>query len=154
ATVERAGRSVTTLSARLLQGGQLCALALAAFATPRPSLTLAEGTLPAVAPPEMCPLFPPAGTPFAPPFTKRFEYRWALGDPPSSASASSRGGGWFRLAAPRRADAPLIAAFTDAWVPCLFPRLAQPIGAPTLDLTIHFRAPLPPPAAAPDDFYL
>ncbi len=151
-TVERAGRSVTTLSARLLQGDRTCALALAAFALPRPSVELAEAIMPAVPPPEGLPPFPPAGI-FAPRFTTHYDYRWALGDPPFSGSSSSRIGGWIRLAAPRLTDAPLLAAFADAWVPCLFPRLAEPIGAPTLDLTLHFRARLPLPTAAPDDYY-
>jgi acyl-CoA thioesterase len=151
-TVERAGRSVTTLSARLTQGERTCALALAAFAVPRPSYELAEAAMPIVPPPEGLSPFPPAGTLF-PRFTTHYDYRWALGDLPFSGSSSSRVGGWIRLTEPRPADAPLLAAFADAWVPCLFPRLAEPIGAPTLDLTIHFRARLPLPAAAPDDFY-
>ena len=49
--IERAGRSVTTASARLLQGGQLQALALAAFALPRPSAELHHALRPEVAPP-------------------------------------------------------------------------------------------------------
>lgn len=152
-TVERAGRSVTALSARLTQAGRTCALALAAFAAPRESLTFVEGTAPEVPSPEALATFPPEGISF-PPFTRRYEYRWAIGDAPFSGSTSSRVGGWMRLAERRVADALLIAAFSDAWMPCIYPRLPAPIGAPTLDLTIHFRARLPLEGATPDDFYL
>ena len=152
-TVERAGRSVTTLSARLTQGGKTCALALADFIAPRESLTFIEGVAPEVPPPEALAVFPPEGV-NVPPFTQRYDYRWALGDMPYTGSNSSRMGGWMHLAEPRVADALLIAAFTDAWMPCIYPRLSAPIGAPTLDLTIHFRARLPLEGATPDDFYL
>lgn len=150
--VERAGRSLTTLSARLAQGGQTCALALAAFATPRPSLTLADAAPPACPPPEASPAFQPDFA--APRFSQQYDYRWAIGDPPFSDSAHARVGGWLRLAEPRVADALLVAALTDAWVPSIFPRLKRPVAAPTIDLTIHFRATLPLADAAPDDYYL
>jgi acyl-CoA thioesterase len=152
-TVERAGRSVTTLSARLLQAGRTYALALAAFVAPRQSFTFVEAAPPTVPPPEAAAQFR-APAAFPAPFTEHYEYRWAVGDLPFSGSSASRVGGWMRLAEPRLADALLLAAFTDSWVPCLFPRLSGPIGAPTLDLTIHFRSQLPLSTALPDDFYL
>jgi acyl-CoA thioesterase len=151
--VERAGRGVTTLSAHLTQGDRTCAIALAAFATPRASLTLSEAVPPPTLPPEESPPFAPVEAGF-PGFTQHYDYRWAVGDPPFSGSRSSRVGGWMRLAEPRPADALLVAAFADAWMPCIFPRLAGPVGAPTVDLTVHFRADLPLPTAAPDDWYL
>jgi acyl-CoA thioesterase len=145
---------VTTLSARLTQAGQTCALAVAAFGAPRRSVALAEAAPPAVPPPAGLPPFPPEGVPF-PRFTRHYDYRWAVGDRPfTGASAASRVGGWMRLAEPRVADALLVAAFADAWVPCVFPRLDAPIGAPTVDLTVHFRADLPLATARPDDWYL
>jgi len=67
--VERAGRSVTTASARLEQGGQLQALALAAFAVPRASPELHHTLPPEVAPPEACP--PRGGSPI--PIHERYE---------------------------------------------------------------------------------
>ncbi len=152
-SVEREGRSVTMLSARLTQAGKTCALALAAFVAPRPSLAFVEATAPRVTQPEDLAAFPPEGVSL-PPFAQRYEYRWAFGDLPFSGSQSSRAGGWIRLAERRNADALLIAAFCDAWVPCLYPRLTEPIGAPTLDLTIHFRAQMPIEGAKPDDYYL
>lgn len=151
-TVERAGRTMTSLSARLVQGGRPCALALAAYSTARHSIVLTDATMPVVPPPEDCPRSPENF--IALDFTRNFEYRFAIGDPPFSGSAHARTGGWIRLAEERRADALAIAAYTDAWVPCIFPQLAQPVPAPTIDLTIHFRTRLPLASATPGDFYL
>ena len=153
--IERSGRSLTTLSARMLQGERLIALALAAFAAPRESLSFSELAIPAVPPPEACTLVPPSGTRL-PTFTSKYQYRWAVGDLPFTGSPHARLGGWMRLAEPRLADAMLVAAFLDGWIPAIFPRLTQPTqaGVPTVDLTIHFHARLPLPDATPDDYYL
>jgi acyl-CoA thioesterase len=153
--IERSGRSLTTLSARMLQGDRLIALALAAFAAPREAQPFSELTMPDAPPPEASIPFPPPGVSL-PAFTSQYTYRWGLGDPPYSGSSRAHLGGWMRLAQPRIADATLVAAFMDAWMPAIFPRLTQPTqgAAPTVDLTIHFRARLPLPGATPDDYYL
>ena len=52
------------------------------------------------------------------------------------------------------ADALVVAAMTDAWFPAVFTRLTEPAALPTIDLTIHFRAPLPLAGARPDDWLL
>ena len=59
-----------------------------------------------------------------------------------------------RTAEPRALDAPLVAALTDAWAPAAFVALGRFVAAPTLDLTIHFRRPLPVPGMAPEDYVL
>jgi acyl-CoA thioesterase len=151
-SIERAGGSLTMVSARLMQGGRPIALALATCAAPRPGPALADVAMPAVEPPEVLATFHPAAAPLH--FTAHYEYRWAIGDPPFSGSSHARVGGWLRLAERRVADAPLVAAFTDAWMPSILARLRGPAAVPTVDLTIHFRAELPLPGAAPDDFYL
>jgi acyl-CoA thioesterase len=63
-------------------------------------------------------------------------------------------GGWLRLAEPQVADGPVIAAYTDAWIPAVFPRLTTPLPVPTIDLTIHFRSRLPHPGLGADDAVL
>jgi acyl-CoA thioesterase len=78
--------------------------------------------------------------------------RWAIGAPPFSGSDKAVAGGWIRLADPRPVDHFLVAALTDAWMPPLFSRLQERMGLPTVDLTVHFRAPLEP--APPDDWFL
>lgn len=154
-TIERSGRSLSILSARMLQGDRLIALALAAFAAPREAQSFSELTMPTVPPPEASMPVPPPGS-LLPTFTANYIYRWAVGDLPFTGSPHARLGGWMRLAEPRIADAMLVAAFLDGWVPAIFPRLKQPTQAavPTVDLTIHFRTRLPLPDATPDDYYL
>jgi acyl-CoA thioesterase len=150
--IERAGRSVTTASARLLQGGRLQALALAAFAVPRASPELHHALPPEVAPPEACP--PRGGSPI--PIHQRYEQRFAIGPLPFTGprTREARTGGWLRLAEPRALDAALLVAYADAWPPSLFAcsELAGPAGGiPTVDLTVHVRTRLPVPGLRPDD---
>jgi len=150
--IERAGRSVTTASARLLQAGELQALALSAFAVPRESPELHHAQPPEVAPPEACP--PRDGSPI--PIHERYEQRFAIGPLPFEGprTREARTGGWLRLAEPRPLDAALLVAYADAWPPSLFasselPGLAG--GVPTLDLSVHVRTPLPVPGLRPDE---
>ena len=151
--VERAGRSLTTVSARMLQQGRLVALALGALSKPRESLAFDETRPPQVAPPDAC---PPLEQRI--PIHERYEQRLALGAAPFSGGDRALAGGWIRLAdGPRAPDAALVAAYTDAWPPALFGRtrpgeLAG--GVPTVDLTVHVRATLPVAAMTPDDFAL
>ena len=150
--VERTGRSLTTVSGRLLQGDRLKALALAAFSKPRTGPSLGHAPMPEVQPPEQCPSFDKHIA-----IHHRYEHRWALGSQPFSGGSQALCGGWIRLAEPRVNDALVIAAFTDAFPPALFSavdddKLAS--GVPTVDLTIHFRTALPLAGAAPDDFVL
>lgn len=151
--VERAGRRLSTLSARLLQQERLLVLALAAFSEPRPrGPELSHARMPEVPPPERCPRLEKRIE-----MHDRYEHRWAVGSQPFAGGDEALGGGWIRLAEPRRLDAPLAAAFTDAFPPALFGAVADLSlvgGVPTVDLTIHFRAPLPPPGARPEDYTL
>jgi acyl-CoA thioesterase len=137
--VERTGRSLTSLSARVSQGGRVCILALAALAVERESVVDYAASPPAVPPPEAIeptPLRDPA-----PAIARRFEVRPALGAAPFSGSGEALTGGWLRFAEPRRLDAVALAMYADAWLPAPFTRLTAPVGAPTIDLTVHFRAP-------------
>jgi acyl-CoA thioesterase len=152
ATVERAGKVITTLSARLTQDGQLCVLALAAFSRPRVSIEVVDVRMPeAPAPEDAMPVPPGSG---GPDFWSQYEIRWAFGPLPFTGSSGMRSGGWTRLREPHVADALVIAALADAWFPQIFIPLTAPIPAPTLDLTTHFRTLLPLERAQPDDWYL
>jgi acyl-CoA thioesterase len=149
-TLERVGRTYTAASIRLEQDGAPKALALATL-----------GELPESGP-EWDAAPPPAATPLSeterippdqanvPAFMRNYDMRWGLGgdgDRPGS-------GGWMRTAEPRLLDAPLVAALTDAWAPAAFIALGRFGAAPTLDLTIHIRRPLPPAGMAPEDYVL
>jgi acyl-CoA thioesterase len=146
-TIERAGRSLTTVSARMEQEGHLIALAIGAFSAPRKAaIEFSDAHAPAVPPPEAVEPF--QGRSDLPPFTRQWEVRPAVGISPfTGAEASTLSGGWIRPLDPHPIDAALVAQLADAWVPAVFVRLTEPNAVPTIDLTIHFRSDLP---LAPD----
>lgn len=140
-TEERSGRTLTSASARLVQDGRVRVLALAAlagsystevrFASPAAELTPFG---------ELEPLgwIPPGF-----PIVEFFDLRPAIGplpfvQPPADEAVT---GGWIRLRDDRPLDALALAMYTDAWWPATFVRMPVPIAVPTVDLTIHFRAP-------------
>ena len=138
--VERTGRSLASLSARLLQDAKLVALGLAAFSSPWPGPELVEATMPEVPSYEQT---APAEALDGPPFRAHFEQRPVIGAPPLSGADSSVSGGWIRLRGDVPVDHLVVAALTDAWLPTVFTRLTTPVTAPTIDLTVHFRSPPP-----------
>ncbi len=151
-STERAGRSLSTLSARMIQGDTLIALALAAFSAPWPGLAYADAPMPDVAPPEQLARVEGGGA--VPAFVQNFDMRWAIGPAPFSGADRSLAGGWLRLAEPEPVDAVAATAYMDAWIPAVFARTDGPVGAPTIDFTVHFRADLPRGGAAVDEFHL
>jgi acyl-CoA thioesterase len=144
-TVERGGRSLSTLSARLSQDGRLCVIGLAAFAVELDGAAEYAGAPPAPPAPELVARLPPvAGVPIL----EQFEVRPALGGPPYSGAQEALSGGWLRFAEPQPLDAPALAMYADAWLPSPMPHLTRPALAPTIDLTVHFRAPAAAAAVA------
>jgi acyl-coenzyme A thioesterase PaaI-like protein len=143
ATIERSGRSLSSLSARMEQDGKLIALALAAFSVPWSAPQIAELPMPDVAPqdPERT-----SGSPFfkgAPPFTSHLVIQPRIGAVPFAGSdAPMEIGSWLGLAEERPIDALSLAFFSDALFSPPFIRLTEPSTTPTVDLTIHFRKPL------------
>ena len=144
--VERAGRSLTTVSARMFQRGEVIAVAIAAFAAVRDDSVDFDDTIaPAVAAPDDCP--PLDRPPFPLPMRDRYECRLAVGGELFSEGPTALTGGWIRLADGEPADLVVVAALTDAWPPAAFTRVASPIVVPTIDLSIHFRrSAVPDPA--------
>ncbi len=140
-TVERAGRGLTTVSARLRQGDRDCILALVALGVDRGGPELHDHPAPPVEGPEALgpPPEPPPGAPDIP-LRGRYDPRPAVGSLPFSPGPEAVTGGWIRTADADPLDDVLVAALTDAWPPAIFARLPAPIGVPTVDLTVHFRA--------------
>jgi len=148
--VERAGRSLSTLSARMEQDGKLMALALAAFSVPWSAPEISDLPLPDVEPPQPRGPEPRPPHPEAPPFTRHMEFQPRLGTRPfTGAEAPMEIGGWLALAEPRAIDAPALAFFSDALFSPPFVRLREPAVTPTIDLTIHFRASAAVPLEGP-----
>ena len=145
-TVERAGRSLSTLSARMEQDGTLIALALAAFSVPWTAPEIAELPMPDVAPPDA---ERRATREAARAARRRSRATWCC----SRASAPSRSpapsapmeiGGWIGLPEPRPVDALVAGVLQRRLVPAVVHRARpSPRSRPTVDLTIHFRTPMP-----------
>lgn len=148
--VERAGRSLSTLSARMEQEGKLMALALAAFSVPWSAPEISELPLPDVDPPEPRSDPPRPPHPQAPPFARHMDFQMRLGTRPfSDAEAPMEVGGWLALSEPRPVDALALAFFSDALFSPPFVRLREPAVTPTIDLTIHFRTAIAEPRDEP-----
>lgn len=139
-TVEREGRRLSTVTARLEQEGRLCVLALAAFSEEFDSLAEYADRPPVVPHPEAIDPVPQERAAVS--IAQRFVIRPAIGAAPFSEADEAVTGGWLAF---REGDPPLdpaaLAMLADAWIPAPFVRAASPFAAPTIDLTIHFRAP-------------
>ena len=130
AAVERAGRTTTFVSLRVLQHDVTVAYGIgccSAWREGQPEWdALERPDVPR--PSELATLEPPPGQL---PILSNYEMR-PLELP--------RVGTWMRTAEPRPADPILLAALTDAWMPSAFTHMDQPNFVPTIDLTIHWRA--------------
>jgi acyl-CoA thioesterase len=144
AVIERAGRSLSTLSARMEQDGSLVALALAAFSVPWSAPDIAELELPDVAPPDAKREAGTLRSVGAPAFTSHIVFQRRIGGAPfKSSERPMEVGGWLGLAEPRAIDALSLAFFSDALFSPPYTRLKEPATTPTIDLTVHFRTPMP-----------
>jgi acyl-CoA thioesterase len=153
-SVEREGGRVTFLSARMEQEGKVQATAQAVLSENwNEDEGFSELPMPdAGAPGELHAIDPEARS-SRPNMLQNYLVRPALGEPAFSGGAPYTGA-WIRSREPRLLDAPLAAALLDTWFPASFVRLERPHGAPTIDYTVHFRSPLPPSGATPEDPYL
>jgi acyl-CoA thioesterase len=154
-TLEREGRSLSTLSARMEQDGTLVALALSAFSLPWQAPDAHELPMPEVAPPDPQRRSTPGLFDKAPEFTRKLVMQPRTGAPPfAGTGAPMRIGGWIGLPERRPVDAPALALFCDAWFPPSFIALSEPAISPTVDLTIHFRQPPSQASVDPADLCL
>jgi len=151
--IEKRGRSITTVTARMLQRRKPIAFAVGALGKPFSNFDFQDIAIPEVGSPETYAKLPSQDLV---PCTARYEMFPVIGGAPWSGSERARTGGWIRLVGDRPPDAILMAAMADAWFPSIFTKVkdGQFAGAvPTVDLTIHFRAKLPLPDSKPDDYY-
>lgn len=162
--VVRAGRRISTVKVTAAQDGRDAILALAALAVlDLPAAGQWEPEPPRVGspPPRDAPLIDPddyrrtgadgwlGPTPTMPPMFRRVRVAPRIGGVPFSnrplpAGEAPETGGWIALPEERPIDAAFIALCTDVWWPPAFQPLGRPAIAPTIDLTIHVRADIPP----------
>lgn len=168
--IVRSGRRMSSATVSARQDGREVLMGLAAFAVPG---------LPTAA--EWAPSMPDAGAPPAPdapavpaqdyrrdagawiapfpgmpPIVRQLRLSPRLGGLPFSGrlprdGAAAASGGWIGSPEDQPIDAAYLAQLTDFWWPPAFEAVTTPVAAPTIDLTIHVRADLPPGglAAAP-----
>ena len=160
AVIERSGRTVTTISLRLTQGGKTHAIATAAHAVPREMAGFVHAEMPNVSSPHECEPRVRLSTADGPTLHERYDQRFAIGPTPFTdepRTREARTGGWIRLKDPRPWDAAEIAAISDAWPPAVFASYDTPEntgGVPTVDLTVHLLNPEALASLAPDAFVL
>ncbi|HWA55540.1 MAG TPA: thioesterase family protein [Solirubrobacterales bacterium] len=152
-SIDREGRSASFVSARMEQDGELRASALAMLGGEREGPGFSELEMPSVEPPAELYSPDPATIEGMPPLLGNYSFSLAIGEP-AFQGEEARSGAWLRAREPRELDAPLATAMLDAWFPAPFVRLRAPALAPTIDYTVHFRSPLPPPGAGAEDAYL
>jgi len=138
-TLEREGRSLSTLSARMEQEGQLTALVLAAFSLPWSGPEISEVQMPQVAPPD------PSREGLklmehGPEFARHIVLQPRIeGRPLTDEEHPMVIRGWMGLVEPRPIDALSLAFFSDALIPAPYMRMREWSAVPTVDLTVHFR---------------
>jgi acyl-CoA thioesterase len=148
AVVEREGRSLSTVSGRMEQGGKLVGLALAAYSKPWESPLLDDAPIPVVEEAEPFEAMPGGpvddrGNAPTPEFLQRMVMQRRFGELPFTGAEHGIAGGWLGLREERPIDELAVAVLADAWFPAPWPKLTELAPAPTIDLTIHFRSPLP-----------
>ena len=158
-SIERVGRSVATVTARLVQEGVVQVVALAALGATRPGPTWNDLTTPtAPDPAEVATL---VGDPEAVAMAEamgvtigqRFELKPCLGSSQAemsslagsgvatgASSAEATGGGWLRFEDLAPIDRFGLIALSDAWAPPMVHKFPdRPPVAPTVELTVHVR---------------
>ena len=155
--VEKKGRSLSTCTARLLQGERTIAISMATFASAREFYSFRDFDMPVV----------PGPDDIAPtlrmnpnlvghvPFRDHFDQRLAIGPIPPATADEGRVGGWTRFVNHRDYDDLAIVAISDSWFPGLNVKdTPVPMHAPTVDHSVHFLASVPLDSIEIDDFLL
>jgi acyl-CoA thioesterase len=139
AEIERAGRSSCAVSLRADQAGRPMARALATAGSWREGEPAwCDLERPQAPPPEDLPRLEPL--PETPNFFGELDLRWVAGSPPVPPGGDAHNVMWVS-AGPL--DAAALAAVSDVVLPPAFGRLGRFALVPTIDLTIHFRSPIP-----------
>ncbi len=150
--VERRGRSAAFLRQRMEQDGKLVASTLVAIMGAKDSVAeWNELAVPDVAAPDDCPVM--ADSDASIPLRGRWDMRWTAGVPGRPSNLAQPGevvvGGWTRLSEDQPLDQRVLAAMSDAWIPPAMIAHHGRFAAPTIELTIHFRAGLAPEFTQP-----
>ena len=151
-TIERQGKNTSFISARMLQGGDVQAKAMAVFSDDREGVDFDNTAMPEAPPPDESQEFDTELAPvnvFA-----RYRVIFAFGEPPFSSGSKAESAGWIRPKEDRPISPELAAAILDVWFPAPYVLLEGPTAAPTLEYTVHFPRRLPPKGMEEPDWML
>jgi len=149
ASVERTGRTMSTVFGRMLQDGKVVLAGLAAYSTPRSGPEFADISMPQLPIPEEIEQAADRGD-FA--FGHHFDFRSVPLDADRAEIMV-----WMRLREPQSLDHFVVTQLCDSFAPAVFVKLGRGgggAGVPTIEMTYHYREPLPLAGARPDDWYL
>jgi len=138
--VERAGRNMSNVSARLFSNGKLAGLALASFGTWREF-----NEFRAVLPPDIAGIRrdeAPVATPLGVPTHEHFDMFPRIGTF-ARGGGDAHVGGWVVQRDPGLIDHLFIPVVADLWIPAAYHRWTEPSPAVSVDITTHFRSRLP-----------
>jgi len=139
-TVERSGGSASSCSARMVQGGRTTTLALGVLSVDYEPAMSWDPEPPAAPPADGIDALGFGTGDGVPPIFEQLETRPVWGSLPFTGGEEPVTGGWLRSRGDGEMSPELVALYTDAWWPAPFSVMTTFAPAPTLELTIHFRA--------------
>lgn len=146
--VPRASSAVSHFTARMIQEDGVVAIATATRARAREvGVAFCDRRMPEAPGFEATPSLDLSNG--GPVFAQHFDFRFAYGSAPFSGSSEAQFGGWLRHREPGALDAPLAAAYADAWMPAIFTRFTEFRPCATVTLTYHFFTEFGPELASP-----
>ncbi len=148
-TIERTGRTMSTVTGRMMQDGKVQIAGIAAYTTPRAGRDFSDISMPEVPRPDE--LEQSADRPDFP-FGHHFDFR-----PVALTGEAAEVMLWIRPREPQPLDHFVVTQLADAFAPAVFVKLGAGgggAGVPTIEMTYHFREPLPLAGARDDGFYL
>lgn len=155
--VEKKGRTLSTCSAKLLQGDKTIAVSIATFASARDNFSFRDFAMPKLPLPEDIAITDTMNPqmPWHAPFRDQYDQRLAIGPTPPATASEGRVGGWTRFRENRQFDDLAIVAISDSWFPGLAVKeLPEAVHAPTVDHSVHFLSATPLASIALADFLL
>jgi acyl-coenzyme A thioesterase PaaI-like protein len=148
-TLERTGRTMANLTARLWSAGKLAGLALVAFGRPRAVAEFSTAAMPDVAPLHDDEV--PVHTGFDIPTHGLFDLFPRIGRPLEKLPPDQLAvvGGWVRPHTPEIIDERYAVCLADLWPPAAYHVWTKGVTAQSVDITAHVRTPMPHAGLAP-----
>ena len=155
--IEKKGRTLSTVTAKLTQGDRTIALAIATFAAARDNYSFCDLKPPIVPKANEIATTNTMGPDIEGhvPFRDHYDQLLAIGPIPPETADDASVGGWTRFRENRQFDDLAIVAISDSWYPGLMVKdTPVPVHAPTVDYTVHFVSSVPLASISIDDYLL